>query len=428
MTDTIEQGTAGTNWAGNYAYRAREVHSPTSVEELRTIVREATRIRVLGSRHSFNDIADSEVLVSLAELPPDLVIDRDASTVTFSAGLAYGKLAELLGEEGLAIHNLASLPHISVGGAIATATHGSGIGNGNLGTAVAALELITADGETVTYRRGDDDFDGVVVGLGALGVVTRITLDVEPAYLVRQRVFEGLSWDAFDGNLEDVFGGAYSVSVFTRFGEATDQVWLKSRVQLDVDGQPEDEVVVPDYFGAPAATEERHPILGIDPVNSTSQLGVVGLWSDRLSHFKMGFTPSDGEEIQSEFHVPLDRAVEAVQALRAMGDRIRPILLVCELRAVAEDRLWLSPQYGQTTIGLHFTWKREQEAVEALLVELEAAIRPFGARPHWGKVFTAGAADIAPLYPRAGDFLALAERLDPEGKFRNAWFDRSLRG
>ncbi|RIJ56737.1 D-arabinono-1,4-lactone oxidase [Clavibacter phaseoli] len=428
MTDTIEQGTAGTNWAGNYAYKAGEVRTPTSVEELRGIVRDATRIRVLGSRHSFNDIADSEVLVSLAELPADLVIDRDASTATFSAGLPYGKLAELLGEEGLAIHNLASLPHISVGGAIATATHGSGIGNGNLGTAVAALELITADGETVTYRRGDDDFDGVVVGLGALGVVTRVTLDVEPAYLVRQRVFEGLSWDAFDENLEDVFGGAYSVSVFTRFGEATDQVWLKSRVQLDVDGQPEDEVVVADYFGAPAATEERHPILGIDPVNSTSQLGVVGLWSDRLSHFKMGFTPSDGEEIQSEFHVPLDRAVEAVQALRAMGDRIRPILLVCELRAVAEDRLWLSPQFGQTTIGLHFTWKRDQEAVEALLVELEAAIRPFGARPHWGKVFTAEAADITPLYPRSGDFLALAERLDPAGKFRNAWFERSLLG
>ncbi len=428
MTDTIEQGTAGTNWAGNYAYRAREVHSPTSVEELRAIVRDATTIRVLGSRHSFNDIADSDVLVSLAELPADLVIDRDASTATFSAGLAYGKLAELLGEEGLAIHNLASLPHISVGGAIATATHGSGIGNGNLGTAVAALELITADGETVTYRRGDDDFDGVVVGLGALGVVTRVTLDVEPAYLVRQRVFEGLSWDAFDENLEDVFGGAYSVSVFTRFGEATDQVWLKSRVPLDVDGQPEDEVVVADYFGAPAATEERHPILGIDPVNSTSQLGVVGLWSDRLSHFKMGFTPSDGEEIQSEFHVPLDRAVEAVRALRDMGDRIRPILLVCELRAVAEDRLWLSPQFGQTTIGLHFTWKRDQAAVEAVLIELEAAIRPFGARPHWGKVFTAEAADIAPLYPRSGDILALAERLDPTGKFRNAWFERSLRG
>ncbi|MDQ0745645.1 xylitol oxidase [Clavibacter sp. B3I6] len=428
MTDTIEQGTAGTNWAGNYAYRARTVHAPTSIEGLRTIVRDASRIRVLGSRHSFNDIADSEELVSLAELPADLVIDRDASTATFSAGLAYGKLAELLGEEGLAIHNLASLPHISVAGAIATATHGSGIGNGNLGTAVAALELITADGETVTYRRGDDDFDGVVVGLGALGVVTRVTLDVEPSYLVRQRVFEGLSWDAFDRNLEDVFSAAYSVSVFTRFGEATDQVWLKSRVQLGVDGQPEDEVVMEEYFGAPAATEERHPILGIDPVNSTSQLGVVGLWSDRLSHFKMGFTPSDGEEIQSEFHVPLDRAVEAVQALRAMGDRIRPILLVCELRAVAADELWLSPQHGQATIGLHFTWKREQEAVEALLVELEAAIRPFGARPHWGKVFTATAADIVPLYPRAGDFLALAERLDPAGKFRNAWFERSLRG
>ncbi len=251
MTDTIEQGTAGTNWAGNYAYRAREVHSPTNVEELRAIVRDATTIHVLGSRHSFNDIADSDVLVSLAELPADLVIDRDASTATFSAGLAYGKLAELLGAEGLAIHNLASLPHISVGGAIATATHGSGIGNGNLGTAVAALELITADGETVTYRRGDDDFDGVVVGLGALGVVTRVTLDVEPAYLVRQRVFEGLSWDAFDENLEDVFGGAYSVSVFTRFGEATDQVWLKSRVHSTWTASPRTRSSWPTTSGRP---------------------------------------------------------------------------------------------------------------------------------------------------------------------------------
>src|SRR5215218_999672 len=194
--------TAGTNWAGNHTYGAARLHRPTTLEQVQEVVAAAPRIRVLGSRHSFTDIADSAELVSLeavhAAASPLAGIDVDhaAGTVSLGGGLRYGELADVLREEGVALHNLASLPHISVAGAVATATHGSGVTNGNLATAVAALELVTSDGQLVRASRGDADFDGMVVGLGALGAVTRLTLDVEPAYEVRQRVFEGLAWDA----------------------------------------------------------------------------------------------------------------------------------------------------------------------------------------------------------------------------------------
>jgi xylitol oxidase len=410
-------GTA--NWARNYAYRAERVHRPSTLEEVQEIVSRARHVRVLGSRHSFNAIGDSEELLSLDGLPADVVIDHAAGTVSFGAALRYGELAAALEPEGLAVHNLASLPHISVAGAVATATHGSGDANGNLATAVAALEIVTSDGEIVTAARGDGDFDGLVVGLGALGAVTRLTLDVEPAYEVRQRVFENLGWDALFEHFDEIYACGYSVSVFTLWGESCYQVWVKSRG---------DDPAQPDLFGARAATSNLHPIPGQDPINCTQQLGTPGPWSDRLPHFRMGFTPSSGEELQSEYLVPRAHAVAAIQALRPLADPMRPLLQGAEIRTVAGDRLWMSGQYGCDTVGIHLTWKREQEAVERLLVDIEAALEPFDARPHWGKVFVAGAAAIGPRYERLGDFTRLAERLDPRGAFRNAWLTRNVLG
>jgi xylitol oxidase len=397
------------NWAGTYEYRARTVHRPASVEELQEIVSRAPRIRVLGTRHSFSDIGDSDELLALDGLPGD--VEVSGGTATVPGHLRYGDLAERLKPEGLALHNLGSLPHISIAGAVATASHGSG--TGNLATEVAALELVTSAGEVVTARRGDPEFDGMVVALGALGAVTRVTLDVEPAYEVRQRVFEGLPWEA----VPDVFGAAYSVSVFTRWGEAADQVWVKAR------GEPPDELA-----GARPATADVHPLPGMDPVHCTRQLGVPGAWSDRLPHFQMGFTPSAGEEIQTEFLVPRKHAVEAIAAVRALGDAVRPALQVTELRTVAADRLWMSPQYGQDTLGIHFTWKREAGLVARLIASVELALAPFEPRPHWGKLFLAGAATIADRYERLPDFRALAERLDPRGAFRNDWLERHVLG
>jgi alditol oxidase len=410
------------NWAGTHTYRAERIHRPSCLEELQETVAAAPRVRLLGSRHSFSDIADSDVLVSLEGLPADIAVEREAGTVSAGAAVKYGELAEALAAAGLALHNLASLPHISIGGAIATATHGSGDGNGNLASAVAALELVRSDGEIVRARRGDRDFDGLVVGLGALGAVTRVALDVEPAYEVRQRVFERMSWDALLGDFDAIAAAGYSVSVFTRWGEAVEQVWVKSRVGEE----PED--VRDELCGAVAATVDRHPIIGLDAVNCTPQLGVPGRWSDRLPHFRMGFTPSSGEEIQSEYFVARADAVAAIDAMRALGDRLESLLLVSEIRTIAADRLWMSPQHGQDTVALHFTWKREPEPVLRALSDVEATLRPFAARPHWGKVFVARAPQIAPLYERLTDFVSLMERLDPRGAFRNAWLQERVVG
>jgi xylitol oxidase len=411
-----------TNWAGNHTYRAALVHRPASLDQLRELVAGAARLRVLGSRHSFNDIADSAELVALDGLAGEVAVDHAAGTVSCPAALRYGELAQVLAAEGVALANLASLPHISVAGAVATATHGSGDANGNLATAVAGLELVTASGETLAVSRGDPDFDGMVVGLGALGAVTRVTLDVEAAYQVRQRTFQGLAWERLFERFDEVTSAGYSVSMFTRWNGAVEQVWVKSRVG----SSPEE--VRGDLFGAVAATEDRHPILGIDPVNCTRQLGVPGLWSDRLPHFRMGFTPSSGEELQSEYHLPRRHAVAALRSLLALAGVVGPVLQVSELRTVAADRLWMSPQHGQDTLSVHFTWVPDWAAVRRVLAEVEAALAPFGARPHWGKLFLAEAAVIAPLYERAGDFARLAGRLDPDGVFANDWLRRHLLG
>jgi alditol oxidase len=411
-----------TNWAGNYTYRARGLHRPTSVSELREIIAHADKVRVLGSRHSFTDITDSDELITLAAMPPDVVVDCKAGTVSFNAGLTYGALADALNANGVALHNLASLPHISVAGAVATATHGSGERNGNLATAVAGLEIVTSGGDIVRASRGDADFDGMVVGLGALGAVSRLTLDIQPAYDARQRVFEGLEWEMLFDHFDDIMASGYSVSVFTRWGKKVDQVWVKSLV---TDGA---EVVRGDLYGAAASTVERNPILGADPANASPQLGRPGPWSERLPHFRMGFTPSAGNEIQSEYLLARQYAVAAIEAVRTLSEQLSPLLLVAEIRTVAADQLWMSPQYARDTVGFHFTWLPDQTAVERILVDLEAVLAPFGARPHWGKVFLATAADIAPLYERMPDFVRLVERLDPRGAFRNAWLETRVLG
>jgi xylitol oxidase len=411
-----------TNWAGNYTYRARAIHAPSTLEQLQELVSALPRVRVLGSRHSFSDIADSAELVTLDRMDRDVVVDRDARTVSLCGAVRYGDLAEDLNRERLALANLASLPHIAVAGAVSTATHGSGDRNGNLATAVAGVQIVTSDGNVSTLARGDAAFEGVVVGLGSVGAMARVTLDLEPAYQIRQQVFEGLRWEQLFEHFDAITSSGYSVSVFTRWGEAIDQVWVKSRVTEE--SEPERR----EFFGATAATTELHVIAGLDPINSTPQLGVPGPWSERLPHFRMGFTPSSGAEIQSEYIVPRSQAVSAIRAVRGIGSEIRPLILVSEIRTIAADRLWMSPQYGRDAVAIHFTLKPQPERVKHLLAAVERALLPFEARPHWGKLFLADAKTIAPMYERLGDFAALLDRLDPRGAFRNQWLESRVLG
>ncbi|MBV9194993.1 MAG: FAD-binding protein [Solirubrobacterales bacterium] len=408
------------NWGGNYRYRARALHRPTALAELQRLVVSSRRLRVIGSRHSFTEISDGDELVTLDDLPGEVTIDRDAQTVSLPSPLRYGQLADRLAAEGLALANLASLPHISVSGAVATATHGSGVANGNLATAVAAFDLVRSDGAIVRLRRGDPDFDGAVVALGALGVVTRVVLDVQPAYEISQHVYEGVGWDALFEHFDAIFSAAYSVSVFLRWADPTGQVWLKRRAA--------DPPAPEELFGAAPAPADRHPIAGLDPVNCTPQLGRPGPWMDRLPHFRMGFTPSSGEEIQSEYHLPRERAVEAIDALRGIRASMQELVQVSELRTIAADALWLSPQYRRDTIAIHFTWVPEQAAVERALAAIEAVLMPLGARPHWGKLFLAPAAAFASGYERLPDFSALVQRYDPDQKFENRWLRAHVLG
>ncbi|WGL52526.1 D-arabinono-1,4-lactone oxidase [Nocardioides sp. BP30] len=414
-----------TNWAGSHVYEASDLVTPTSVAEVQELVAVSPRIRALGSRHSFTDLADTPGLqVSLAGLPSTVEVVGDA--VRVPAGLRYGDLATELAPRGLALANLASLPHISVAGAVATGTHGSGRRNPSLAAAVRGLEMVSGTGELL--RLSGADLAGAVVGLGALGIVTSLDLAVEPAYDLTQVVYEGLAWPALLERLEDVLGCAYSVSVFTTWvGEEVGQVWVKERTAPDSGtGAPAEPVETLLAAGARPATEQRHMIAGMSVENTTAQLGVAGPWHERLPHFRMGFQPSAGEELQTEYLVPLSRAAEAVAAVRGLGEALREVLFVTELRTIAADDLWLSGAYGEDALALHFTWHREASRVHALVERLEEVLLPLGARPHWGKVFAARAEALAPLYPRWDDFLDLVTSCDPQGRFRNAWTERHL--
>ena len=401
--------TVGTNWARHYEYRASVLHTPRTIEELQDVVSRTPRIRALGSRHSFHDLADSAELVSLEGLPPEVRIDGESETVSFSGGVRYGELAPVLAEAGWALRNLASLPHISAAGAVATGTHGSGNGNGTLSRAVTGLDIVTASGEIVTISPADADFDGAVVSLGSLGVVSRITLDIEPTFEVRQDVYEGLTWTNLLENLDAIMARAYSVSVFTQWqGEDVGRVWLKS-----VTGERRPPQTL---YGATPALGARHPIHGMSTEATTQQSGVPGPWLDRLPHFRMDHTPSVGNELQTEYIVPRAHGVDAVAAIRGLSDRITPHLHISELRSMAADSLWLSGAYDTDALAIHFTWKNEPDAVLPLLELIEETLAPFAARPHWGKLFHA--VDRS-SYPRLADFVALADRMDPAGKFRN---------
>lgn len=410
MSETI------TNWAGNITYSAQELHRPHSLEDVAALVADSARVRVLGSGHSFNEIAEpgpEGVLLSIADLPPVIDVDTAARTVRVSGGVRYAELARTVAAHGLALPNMASLPHISVAGSVATGTHGSGVGNGPLSSAAREVELVTADGSALSVGRDDPRFGGAVTSLGALGVVTALTLDLVPSFDMEQYVFTELPLAGLDSAaFGTVMSAAYSVSLFTDWrAPGFRQVWVKRRTD-----QP-----LADFPWAAPATEKMHPVPGMPAVNCTEQFGVPGPWHDRLPHFRAEFTPSSGAELQSEYLLPRAYAVEALHAVDGIRETVAGVLQICEVRTVAADEQWLSPSHGRDTVALHFTWIEDTAAVLPVVRRLEEALAPFDARPHWGKVFTTPAGILHERYPRLGDFRKLARELDPEAKFANAF-------
>jgi xylitol oxidase len=416
-----------TNWSGNLEYSSQQLTQATSLEQVQDFVRKHQKFKVLGTRHCFNNIADSkDELLSLRQIDQVVAIDAQAKTVTVESGISYGKLAPYLDSKGFALHNLASLPHISIAGACSTATHGSGEKNGNLSSAVAALEFINAAGDVVKLSRDKDGdtFHGAVVGLGALGVITKVTLDIQPTYTMKQWVYENLPLAQFKEHFDAIEASAYSISLFTDWqNQKFSEVWIKSRTE------PGQEFSAPkDFYGSTPATKNLHPIVELSAENCTEQLGVRGPWYERLPHFRMGFTPSAGKELQSEFFVPRQNAVDAILAVERLRDQITPHLMISEIRTIAADNLWMSPAYKQPCVAIHFTWKQDWPNVSKLLPVIEKELAPYKARPHWGKLFTISPATLKEIYMKMPDFIELVKKYDPKGKFRNDFLNRNIFG
>jgi len=413
------------NWAGNLTYSTDHVQYPKSVAEVQQLITKLPKLRALGTRHCFNTIADSkDDLVSTRDLNKVIAIDAKNHTVTVEGGIKYGELAPYLHQHGYALHNLASLPHISVAGSITTATHGSGIKNGNLSSAVTGLEIVIADGSVVHLSKATDPekLNAAVVGLGALGIITKVTLQIQPTYNMRQRVFLKLPMSQLKLHFEEIMSAGYSVSLFTDWqSDSINEVWIKSRMDEKDHNQPE-------FYGAKAATKNLHPIIDHSAESCTDQMGVPGPWYERLPHFKMGFTPSSGKELQSEYFVPLKHAVEAIEAVSKLGKQIGPHLFITEIRTIAADNLWMSPCHNQTSVTIHFTWKQETEAVMKLLPLIEKELAPFNPRPHWGKIFTIEPKVLESRYEKLADFKKLVAEYDPKAKFRNGFLDHNIYG
>jgi len=414
------------NWAGNIEYSTDNVATANSVAAVQDFVRRHSGFKTLGTRHCFNRIADSSQQLLTTDFSAQApLIDSASRTISVGPGIRYGTIAPMLEKSGFALHNLASLPHISVAGAITTGTHGSGVKNGNLSTVVAALEIVNASGDVVKLSRKDnsDIFPGAVVGLGALGVITNATLNIQPTYQIAQTVFENLSFNLLKSHFDQILSAAYSVSLFTDWqNQRINEVWLKHRIDPAKPPvkQPQD------FFGATRATKNLHPIAALSAENCTEQMGVPGPWYDRLPHFKMGFTPSAGKELQSEYFVPRKNALDAILAVEKLHEQIGPHLMITEIRTIAADDLWMSPAYKQDSVAIHFTWKPEWREVSKLLPMIERELAPFNPRPHWGKLFTIPPAQLQSRYEKLQEFIALAKKFDPKGKFRNDFLNINI--
>jgi xylitol oxidase len=430
LTGTILSGIAGcrpgkeplTNWAGNLAYSTNRIDFPATVEEAVEIVKKSPKLRPLGSQHSFNTIADSEEkLVSSKRLNRIISLDEESMSVTVEAGIKYGELIEYLHKHGYALHNLASLPHISVAGSVATATHGSGVKNGNLATGVSAIEFINAAGNVVRLSTEDGElFNGAVVNLGALGFVTRLTLDLRPTFNMKQVVYRNLPMEQLRENFHAIMSSGYSVSLFTNWRNRNiNQVWIKYLADAK-------ETPAPEFYGARLAERNMHPVEDQSAESCTEQMGVAGPWFERLPHFKMGFTPSTGKELQSEYFVPLENGYEALMAVEKLHSKIEPHLFISEIRTIDADNLWMSPCYKKACVAIHTTWKQDWNSVVNLLPLMEKQLVPFNPRPHWGKLFTLQPSVLHARIEQLGEFRKLVERHDPEGKFRNAFLKKNI--
>jgi xylitol oxidase len=398
------------NWGGNLDYGPGKILAPESLAELSEIIRSG-KVRPIGTKHSFSNLVIGEgQLVSAAGLSFEPVIDQKNSTVTVPAATKYGELAVFLEEEGYALKNMGSLPHISIAGSAATGTHGSGDKNQILSSSLVSFSYLDANGVIVTLNRSSKNFEACRVGLGAYGLWVNLTLAIVQSYQMRQDVFRNLPWELFLEDPAKLTAAGYSVSLFTKWGSDTiDQTWVKSRSH---DSAPPIEIagIKPDSTSMP----ELMPGVGD---NLTQQGGEEGAWLDRLPHFRFDATPSAGNEIQTEYFFERKNIVGAIKAIQTIASEINPTLLISEIRTIAQDAAWLSPMLRGDSVAVHFTWVNDAAAVAKAVALVEKATAEFKPIPHWGKVHGFSAEKLREVHPKLDRAKALFDSLDPQGVF-----------
>jgi FAD-linked oxidoreductase len=429
--------TRWTNWARNQSCRPAEICRPDSLEALRRRVGEARaagrKLRLAGAGHSWSPLACTDgCLISLSRLDRVVEIDAAARTATVEAGMSMGRLVEALDEQGLALPTIGGMLRQSVGGTIATATHGTGAAYGNLATAVTRLESLTPAGELRSWTADASGFHGAVVSLGALGPVVRLTLQCEPAFGVRSEEYplpiEGLVRHLDQYLAENDYFQFFDLVHTERAylfcmnrdaaGMAAKSRWRRLRewVAAGMETLSSSAAMwLTDKL--PLAIPLSQKVALVTLLSGKTRLGRS---FEVLSHENIGFRYRE-----LEVAIPRERAAEAVRAVRKMvKDQGLRVDMPITYRFVKADGLWLSPAYGRDTCYVSFaTARRDPAFVESFFDEAERLMRRFDGRPHWGKCFSSKREYFQRAYPKWQDFDALRARLDPERAYANDMID-----
>mmetsp|Transcript_13532 Transcript_13532/g.26655 ORF Transcript_13532/g.26655 Transcript_13532/m.26655 type:complete len:480 (-) Transcript_13532:5-1444(-) len=438
---------ARTNWCQNVDFKHKRFVTPEDLTELQATVAAAPQVRVLGSGHSFSAVCSSEhTLLSMAYMRKVLEVDfvSDNETVVFmEGGATLGDVVRHLAPRGMALKNIPSLPHVTIAGALATSTHGSGLhpsAPGSIASMCTQIDFVTHDGEVCSYRRAEDaEFAASVVHLGALGVVAKIGLDVVPAYNVDQRVYQSIELDRMLPQFEALARSVDSLTVGINFGQQVGLTWLRY-----FDGG-----ITPPASDMTLGGEPRHEPIPFYESHQGVTPTCKGPWHDVPSFFMEGMQELNmpNTAMQTEYFVPLSLASSALQAIREVAacwegwptseswtdlNSSVPVFH-CEVRAIAQDGLrGLAPFGDRESCSIHFTWGNwdHKERIVEMVKEVEAVLRQYQARPHFGKFNLMSSEEVASVYPkdRIEEFKELCVKHDPVSKFRNQLVQEQIYG
>jgi FAD/FMN-containing dehydrogenase len=404
---------------------------PRDIDELARIVRDAKRVRAVGAAHSWSPaIVTDDTLISLDAMRAVLELDRATMQVTVQGGMRLRELNAYLASQGLALANLGSIDSQSVAGVIATGTHGTGKNFRCISAQVARLELIDGTGRNVVLERGQPDFDGAVVGLGALGVVHAVTFDVVEAF--RLHDITGLA--PFDHVIENIDEHVASADHFKVWWFVPDDKAIVYRFRRT--HEPANDSRIRRWIKERVvAVAAYRSLLVVGHLSGRRWIPSInrylnreaGRALDRIAHSHVGFlTPIPPVHSESEWAFDLRDAKPLLREYRKLLPGAgHSYNFIQELRFSKADDLWLSPAYQRDSIWLSL-YNIDRRNWGAQLAKFEAFGRANGGRPHWGKEAAFDREYLRSQYTRLDDFAALAARFDPDRKFRNRWLDQIL--